>query len=301
MIKIQVLLSTYNGDKYLREQINSLLSQEEVEIDILVRDDGSTDKTIEILKEFKDRGELNWFSGDNIGVKKSFLELVKQSSRDFDYYAFCDQDDVWLNNKLYEAGRKLNSESHLPLLYFSKTTKVDQDLSSMEDNDYKGYSYSFSEVLVKNNATGCTMIFNSKLKEIINEVDYNELNNKPLHDHWIYMLCLAVGGKIVYDNESYIMYRQHKNNVVGGSRTIRQKIKDHSLLSKESLKQAWAIEILNKYGDFLDEKNIEILNVIASYKENYLAKIKLIKNILRLRFNIAEKILLIMSIIINRY
>ena len=95
-------MSTFNGEKYLQEQLNSLFNQENIKLDILVRDDNSTDKTKEIL----DRNHIKWYTGKNLKPAKSFFDLIKKSG-DFEYYAFCDQDDVWDNKKLYIAIKKL--------------------------------------------------------------------------------------------------------------------------------------------------------------------------------------------------
>ena len=110
MKSIQVLLSTYNGARYLREQLDSLLSQENVDIKILVRDDGSTDDTIKILNEYQNRGLLAWYTGPNMRPAKSFLNLLIQSPES-EVYAFCDQDDVWKPEKMYMAVCQLKTVS----------------------------------------------------------------------------------------------------------------------------------------------------------------------------------------------
>ena len=103
MRNILVLMSTYNGEKYLKEQIDSILAQKNVEVTIQVRDDGSTDGTIRILEEYQKCGKLNWYSSTNMGPAKSFLDLVYNAPLKYDYYAFCDQDDYWKEDKLYKA------------------------------------------------------------------------------------------------------------------------------------------------------------------------------------------------------
>ena len=108
MKKIAVLMCTYNGEKHLQEQINSIKSQKGVSVSIYVRDDGSKDKTIEILKDYQNSGDLIWFQGENIGPAVGFMELLYQTAnKDFDYFAFSDQDDIWLDTKLLDAVGKI--------------------------------------------------------------------------------------------------------------------------------------------------------------------------------------------------
>lgn len=99
---ILVLMSTFNGEKFIREQIESILAQENVNIKLLVRDDGSTDKTLDILNEYKNKGKLNYYIGKNLGPQLSFMHLL-QNAPYCEYYAFADQDDVWLKDKLSTA------------------------------------------------------------------------------------------------------------------------------------------------------------------------------------------------------
>ena len=101
--RVSVLMSTYNGEKYLHEQINSILGQQGVEIHLLIRDDGSSDGTVEICKEYaKKYNQITFYQGENLGVGKSFLDLLKHAP-DADYYSFADQDDVWLEDKIIRA------------------------------------------------------------------------------------------------------------------------------------------------------------------------------------------------------
>ena len=105
MEKIQVLMSTYNGEKYLKEQIESILNQEKVEVNILIRDDGSCDKTLKIIKELSKNPKISYYEGKNIGPAKSFMDLVNKSGDKFNYYAFADQDDIWMPNKTKRFSR----------------------------------------------------------------------------------------------------------------------------------------------------------------------------------------------------
>lgn len=127
MRNILVLMSTYNGEKYLKEQIDSILAQKNVEVTIRVRDDGSTDGTIRILEEYQKCGKLNWYSSTNMGPAKSFLDLVYNAPLKYDYYAFCDQDDYWKEDKLYKAIERLEHFDDKPALYHCELEIVDEN------------------------------------------------------------------------------------------------------------------------------------------------------------------------------
>ena len=128
MKNVLVILSTYNGEKYLREQIESVLKQENVKISILVRDDGSTDNTCNILEEYEKKGLLRWYTGKNLKPAKSFIDLIFHATNDFDYYAFCDQDDFWYFKKIYSAIEQMennNDSIDIPKVCYCNLEVVD--------------------------------------------------------------------------------------------------------------------------------------------------------------------------------
>ena len=227
--KVYVLLSTYNGEKYLQEQLDSLYAQEGVEVAILARDDGSSDGTIEILKKnAASHKNLSWYSGENVRPAKSFLDLIKESSKqNCDYYAFCDQDDRWDKDKLKCAVDMLETADNTkPNLYYSNLRIVDQDLriyrlshAFASERQQKG-KYS---CLLDNMATGCTIVFNKTASQYVMS---HFPNCCSMHDCWIYMICKFFGN-VIYDFEAHIDYRQHGDNVIG------------TYLEKKSFQIAW--------------------------------------------------------------
>ena len=128
MKKVTILLSSYNGETYLDEQLESIVAQKGVMTDILVRDDGSSDHTCDILDQWQQKTSLRWYSGENIGPARSFMDLLRQAD-DSCYYAFSDQDDYWLSDKLKVAVDKLESYERRPALYFCQTELVDKKLN----------------------------------------------------------------------------------------------------------------------------------------------------------------------------
>lgn len=213
MQSVIVLLSTYNGEKYLSQQIDSLLSQKGVAVHILVRDDGSNDSTLSILEKYSSENtNFEYYEGKNCGPAKSFLDLI-QHAGEADYYALCDQDDVWDDDKLLIAVEKLASfDSEKPALYYSNLRIVDENLKFFRlSHTSELFNPNRYSALTENLCTGCTAVFNYRAKEMISDKlpDYC-----TMHDTWIYMVCKLLGNTY-YDSEAHISYRQHGNNVVG--------------------------------------------------------------------------------------
>lgn len=264
MKKVQVLLSTYNGERFLEEQLQSLAAQKGVELSVLVRDDGSSDSTTKILNKWQKKGLLRWYQGENIGPAKSFLHLMKHAAN-ADYYAFCDQDDVWLDCKLQKAAEKLDVfEAEKPAMYFSKTQLVDAELEPIQCKISPEKAYTLGQALIRNNATGCTVVFNRKLLQIINSYEPNYV---AMHDWWIYLVCLLFEGNVTYDPNSYIKYRQHGRNVVGGKASWLKiyKAKLRMMWNKEQSRKKIALGLLKGYSNILPIKSKDILLKVSRY------------------------------------
>lgn len=297
MEKVGVLLSTYNGEKYLSQQIESVREQIGVKIYILVRDDGSSDKTKQMLAIWQDEGILTWYDGENLKPAKSFLNLMKNAP-DADYYAFCDQDDVWDKDKLQVAVNKIkNVDQYRPSLYFSKAQLVDKDLNPIKSNGYPQKSYTFGGSLIRNNVTGCTVVFNRTLLKLAN---LYETHFVMMHDQWIYSLNMAFDGYVIFDKISHIKYRQHDSNVLGGGIKIKQKLHMNAIVSKGNVRQRQAIELFKGYADIMPKDNRILLEQILNYKNSFKNKMLLAFN-RRLRTHTKYDILFIISTIMEKY
>lgn len=212
--KVLVLLSSYNGEKFILEQINSILNQTNVTIKLIIRDDGSTDNTATIIKKLKSP-RVTLIQGDNIGCIRSFTQLVisaKKEYENFDYIAFADQDDIWEAEKLYAASQLLATlDDTTPNLYFCNMNLVDKD------NKHKCFLRSCNLNITKENslfggvAAGCTMVFN---KTAVDYYCIKPIESDVYHDYWLFLICVF-WGKVLYDTNAYIHYRQHENNVLG--------------------------------------------------------------------------------------
>lgn len=266
MYSITVLMSTFNGEKYIKEQIDSLLKQKNVEINIFVRDDGSTDSTVDILNEYQNKNILKWYTGENLRPAKSFMNLI-MNAPECDYYAFCDQDDVWNEDKLERAVKALESQGDtaVPRLYCSNYQLVDAKLNDLPDNGHVS-TITFEASLVSSCCTGCTCVFNKSLLQILKKGTPNII---VMHDDWVHKVCLAVGGTVYYDEYRSLKYRQHGGNVDGGVHGIKQKItqimkrmRNHDRIRSEQLK-----EIVRLYADDIALSDLRKIQFVAGYRE----------------------------------
>ena len=217
--KIDILLATYNGEKYLKEQLDSILNQTYKNIRIIISDDCSKDTTPEILKEYQkkdDRIELH-IQKNNLGVVKNIEFLLRKVKSP--YYMLADQDDYWLPEKAEKSLEKLKEEK--ADLVFGDLEVVDKNLNTMyrSFNDYmlltrkiNKYINSYKVNYLYNCITGCTVLAKKETIEKIIPLPTN--SKRVLHDHWI-GLMVALNGKLAYVPEKYIRYRQHGNNEVG--------------------------------------------------------------------------------------
>ena len=263
---VYILLSTFNGENYLNEQIESLRRQINIEFKILVRDDGSTDSTPQILDGWSKKGVLTWYKGENMGYARSFLNLLR-TAPDADYYAFCDQDDIWLPDKLECALNKLDKMPTPVKLYCS-------NLYVYRNGANEGLWWNFEpeinlyRALVQNIVTGCTAVFSKSLRDIVK-------NNLPgsiaLHDFWLYHTALLFGS-VYFDSQAHIYYRQHGKNQIGAkNRTIdrvRSKVRSISTLSKQHYREHEAKQLLECYGNLISEDKKNIVYTIAHYKDS---------------------------------
>ncbi|MFV0624657.1 glycosyltransferase family 2 protein [Sphingomonas sp. ac-8] len=208
--KVLILLSTWNGTRYLTAQIDSLLAQDvDGGIHILVRDDGSSDGTIDDIRNLGDP-RIELVEGENLGARGSFFSLLRMAqARDAEFVALCDQDDVWRVDKLARAIAMVGSEQ--PALYASSLDLVDDNLASLGKYTHPG-DRSFTATLFVNFVTGCTCVMNRTfLQRLVFPQDDAAV---LMHDWWLASIA-TLGARIVYDPVSGIQYRQHAANHVG--------------------------------------------------------------------------------------
>lgn len=224
--KVQVLVSTYNGEKYLAEQLNSLLEQTHSSFFITIRDDGSSDSTVAVIQEYVSKfpDKIEAIYGDNVGVIASFFDLLScYVHHNTDYICFCDQDDVWMPDKLERGVRSLAEDfDSTPKMYLTSTQMVNDSLQLLNTwPPIPQRGPSFFNALVENIAVGATIMLN---RSAVNILKLNLPNTKRIvmHDWWVYLFVSAYG-KVIYDDKPSIYYRQHQNNVIGGQQGFLDK------------------------------------------------------------------------------
>ena len=279
-MSIIILMSTYNGEKYLSEQIDSLLSQT-VKVEILVRDDGSTDSTQQILDGYAKRGMLKWYSGKNLGPGKSFFDLVQKASL-ADFYAFADQDDVWNVDKIHIAIEKIKTyPSDVPNLYCSAFTPVDSELNPIVVHKRldRQYKISFAHALVENIAPGCTYVFN---RTALEQFCKYKMEYITIHDWDLYRIVMALGGNIVYDEMSHILYRQHGNNTIGfQARNFHhwcERLKRFCMQKNQNFRYISACHIRECYYKTMPEQNREIISILTEYQDSLYKRLRFAKS-----------------------
>ena len=260
MKKITILMSTYNGEKYIEEQLDSIKSQkglDNYDLIVIIRDDGSDDRTIEKINKYNGILNIKVFQGRNIGSKHSFLNLLKRNIKS-DYYAFCDQDDIWNESKLYRAINTLEDGFDL---YFSNAECISGDGNDLNKKLLSDdFNINLRRIFMCNPAIGTTMVWNSRLNDIL--LDKLSIFDKfTMHDEYVLTIAYLLG-KVYYDPIASIKYRIHNNNV-----TV-----SHNLISKIKIsKNIW----FNRRNQSLDKRckallhegiSEPVVNELANYK-----------------------------------
>lgn len=222
--RVVILMSAYNGENYISEQIDSILGQTYPYITLLVRDDGSSDGTVPILESYEAKGQLKLLRGENVGFVNSFFMLM-QASDEADYYAWCDQDDIWVPDKIRRAVDKLEEDraSHqeagedIPVLYFSGYDYYDEKMTYQRS----GLSYqrgpSFANSLMDCITLGFNSVFNHAARM---RMERNLPEQCCGHDWWTYMVCAAFG-RVIYDRKfSAVKYRRLEQSVSPGGKNF---------------------------------------------------------------------------------
>lgn len=307
MKKVQVLLSAYNGEQYISEQIQSILNQTHAAVSILIRDDGSTDKTIQLLDQWVTThpDKIKLIKGTNVGVVSSFFELLRAADVEADYYCFCDQDDVWLDHKVEHAIARLDSSiyTEVPAMVFTSTYLTDDELNR------KGawpkppaQEPSFFNALYENIAIGATITMNRSARNLFINSQSVDSQKVLMHDWWFYLLVSAFG-TVIYDNKPSMLYRQHNNNVVGGSNSLVGKLKSKWASFKrhtgKDLLHKQASEFDRIYGSRLTGEQKEQLDLFLATRTRFMDRLHYVRKSKLYRQSKAESLLFKFFILIG--
>ena len=284
-MKVQILMSTNNGEKYLKAQLDSILRQTERNCCLLIRDDGSSDNTPAILEYYsKHFSQISFYLGNNLGVQNSYLDLISHVEQDVDYIAFADQDDIWHPLKLSRAIyclEKIAVRNDEPLLYCGAQQLVDENLKTINPTvSREVYMPSFGNALVQNICTGCTAVADKNLISLIRQYPIENTKDIVMHDWWLYLVASCFG-KVFYDSKSYVEYRQHSKNTHG------------AILNRKALMQYRFKQLFQPRGEIYKQAECfkkcysEMLN-----KEKYLPNAQLLEKMILAKKNFKHKLLL---------
>lgn len=273
MCRVCVLLSSFNGEHYIEEQIDSIFNQKNVDLTLVVRDDSSSDGTMNVLCSLKDKYKDKMFiySGKNVGFSRSFYTLVLNSSDDFDYYAFADQDDVWLPEKIEKCINKLQDQAK-PEVCFCGCFLTDKNLNIIKKGDSSPHLDDKYYNALRNYAQGCSMVFNKKAKELFLKGDANMIE---YHDHWMMTICSFLGS-VYFADEPLFYYRQHGGNEVGSVTSFKTNFTHRLKVLKKKTHhiETNAKQMLCLFSDFLGDDEKVFFTLLASYRNNIFRKTK---------------------------
>lgn len=281
---LDILMATYNGEKYIREQIESIQKQTYTDWRLLIRDDGSTDNTLNIISEYEKNDSRLVVIKDNlgnIGVASNFETLLKLS--DSQYIMFSDQDDVWDKDKIETLYRKIKKMCrYSPCLVHSDAMIVNEKLDIIKSNFLKNRKFDsgLNRMICAGMVQGSSMMFNERLKEII--LPFPE--KLFMHDYYISLACEKFG-KRKFISKSLMLYRQHLNNSIGirvSKKKIKNIFKNQIVISYEKnindvncffdrykkILSKKDFELYNKYLYVIDKKNKSLLRIYYIFRYN---------------------------------
>lgn len=269
---LAILLSTYNGEKYLKEFLYSIINQTYKYFKLYISDDGSTDRTIEIIQEIVQQDSrivLFNKNNTNIGIYQNFMKLLEEI--DADFYMFADQDDFWLPEKVEkELTAALNFPKKEPILVHCDLEITDENLVTIHKSFWNFYKMkednfsSFKYHCAYNGIPGCTILINRTARDLC----FPASKTAKLHDAWITLVVSYYKGHFINIKTPLIKYRQHSNNTIGAkkSRTFYQKLINISIITKENIKLYKTIRSLKKISiiAFFINKTIVYLKIILN-------------------------------------
>ena len=263
-------MGTYNGEAFLAEQLLSIENQSHKNWRLVISDDGSSDATLTIAREFQEKwgsDRLEIREGPIQGFCTNFLSMACDPTIKADYYAFSDQDDVWNNDKLSKALRYFTAENDLetPRLYCGRVQLADKNLALLGLSPLFEMPRSFRNALVQSIAGGNTMVFNQSAKDLLEKAG---LQHVVSHDWWLYQIIKGAGGVVYYDPEPSLLYRQHYGSVMGRNNSFKARIKRIGYIFNGRFKMWNSInyEALINVKHLLTKDNEDILTIYGKFR-----------------------------------
>jgi len=302
---VTVILCTHKYIKYAELQVKSIKNQSDVSINLVVSIDSNNIDTIKkwtnLVKKYFNENEYKIVQGPLSGFSQNFLSTLINVDTNSDFFSFSDHDDIWEDKKLISAIKMLlKYDNSIPLLYGSRSKYVKNNGEFLTYSiDYKKPK-TFKNALVQCFAGGNTMVFNKKLLNIVKDIGFVRVKS---HDWWLYILVTGVGGKAIYDNKSYILYRQHNENLSGGNKSLYQIfLRIRGITSGDF--RSWNktnIMYLNKNKKFLTDENKNTLHNFSIIQDgNIIVRIFLLIKIKLYRQTIFQSVGLFFAVFLKK-
>jgi glycosyltransferase involved in cell wall biosynthesis len=301
---VAILLSTYNGEDFLSEQLDSLIQQTHTNWSIYASDDGSSDATLNILQSYRERigvDRMYILKGPQHGFAANFLSMLRREEIQATYFAFCDQDDIWVPQRL-EAGvrwmEKLPVER--PLLYCSSTSLIDAQGTSIGASPLFGKPPCFKNALVQSIGGGNTMLLNEAARDLLKQT----LIDTPIisHDWWAYILVSGCGGAVAYNKEPTVHYRQHGKNIIGSNSERNRLLRFRRML--HGTFREWNdanLKAISPFKMHLTQENLRTLELFEQCrKASLLTRLRLIRQSGVHRQTLADTLGLLAAAILQR-
>ena len=270
---VSVAMSTYNGEKYIAEQIDSILNQEGVQVFIVIRDDGSEDSTVNIIEEYLDRGNIRLIKGKNIGFGRSFMQALF-ACEDSDYYAFSDQDDVWFPDKLIKTINNMNY-SNGPQLGFCSSYYTDEELCVLSKSPPPDTGFISKEMgFVSYLASGYKIVINNSFFNLL-KIAGSEI---PIsHDMWVGGVAGYLAD-ISFLDEKLVYHRRLANSASKLNLLTLITNRAKAVVTDLGVNIRCAELMLNSYADYLKQEDIEYFSTVQNYRNNWKDKIRIMRN-----------------------
>ncbi len=299
--KVLILMSTYNGGERIIGQANSILDQSDVDVHLLIRDDGSDQYTRTIIYQFVEAHPLKTriIFGENIGWKKSFMELVYSAENGYDYYGFSDQDDIWLNNKIIRCIDSMNDGQCGIKLARCKPISTDEELKEKKVQEkYLEIPKSYKRVIATEFFQGCSMLWNAEAMGLIQS--YKIKNSHLAHDYWVGVVCYICGTIHSCDEGLLFHIRYNENTSQDGNIWLGRFRRIIDFFTKTTVYMNPSEDLLDGMSQYLCDSQIKFLNHLRDYRNNYVAKKNLLLDCDFRRPSFASTILFKMAILFNR-
>lgn len=300
---VLILMSTYNANESLIKQIESIFNQKNVNISLYIRDDGSNSKTKELLNLLskKYNKKITVVYGDNVGWKKSFLELISSADLTYDYYGFSDQDDIWFEDKVISCIKDMEKDEYDGIkLCHCNSLSVNERLVERNEQEIR-----IKEPRTHKNAfameyfQGCGMLWNQKAMKLLTKKKISNPNIS--HDFWVGLICYLFG-RVYFINLPKFYHIRYDNSQSSDGSVLKGRIKRiKEILTSNNAYMNPSYDLLKNYDNYLDEKDKIFLKYLKNYKNSLNAKIKVLFDKDFSRNSFSSTLLMKIAILFNKY